>query len=60
MTEWVDFRLFGSGRRHDTERDEPAAEETPATGTGRCLLVLAGTEVKEIPEFVVTPAEAIR
>jgi hypothetical protein len=63
MSGWGDFRLFGSGRRHDAERDEALAKETPATGAGRCFLAMRGTEVKEIPEFVVTPqkrsAEAV-
>jgi hypothetical protein len=36
------------------------AKEAAATGVGRCFLAMTGTEVKEIPEFVVTPAIAIR
>ena len=60
MTGWGDFRLFGSGCCHDTERDEAVVEETPATGAGWSLLAMVSAEVKEIPEFVVTPAKAIR
>jgi hypothetical protein len=60
MTGWGDFRAAGSGRCHDTEREKPMAKETSATGAGRCFLAIADTEVKEIPEFVVTSAEAIR
>ena len=36
------------------------AEETPAARSGRCFLAMAGPEVKEVPEFVVTSAKAIR
>jgi hypothetical protein len=60
MTGWCDFRLVGSGRRHDAERENCMAKEASAAGTGRCFLTMAGTEVKEIPEFVVTSAKAIR
>src|ERR1700722_3431487 len=55
-----DFRATDSGHRHDVERDKPVTEETSAAGTGRCRLAIAGTEGKEIPEFVMTPAKAIR
>ena len=60
MTGWGDFRAAGSGRCHDTEREKTMAKETPATGAGRCFLAITDTEVKEIPEFVVTSPEAIR
>src|ERR1700704_2268783 len=55
-----DFRMCGSGRRHHAERDKPMAEETPAAGTGRRRLAVAGAKLKEVSEFVVTPAKAIR
>ena len=57
---WGDSRLFGSGRCHDAECNEPVAEKTPAAVTGRCFLAIAGPQVKEVPEFVATPAKAIR
>ena len=60
MIGWGDFRSAGSGLRHDAEREKPMAKETPATGADRRLVAIAGTEVKEIPEFVVTPAKAVR
>jgi hypothetical protein len=52
MTGWGDFR-------HDPEREKPMAKETPTAGSGRCLPAMAGTKVKKIPKFVVTPAKAI-
>ena len=52
--------MCGSGRRHHAERDKPMAEETPAAGTGRRRLAVAGAKLKEVSEFVVTPAKAIR
>jgi hypothetical protein len=55
-----DFRLSRLGGRHGTERDKPVAEETLMAGTGRCLLAMAGAQLKEVPEFVVTPAKATR
>src|SRR6202048_4513589 len=36
------------------------AEEAPAAGTGQGLLAMAGAKLKEVPEFVVTSAKAIR
>jgi hypothetical protein len=51
-----DFRLSGSGRRHGTESDEPVPEITLTAGTGRCVLAMAGADLKEVPKFIVSPA----
>jgi hypothetical protein len=55
-----DFRLCELGRCHDTECHESVAEEPPAAGTGPSFLAMADAELKEISEFVVAPAKAIR
>jgi hypothetical protein len=55
-----DLRSSGSGRRHGTERDETVPEVTLTAGTGRYVLAMAGAELKEVAEFVVSPAKAIR
>jgi hypothetical protein len=55
-----EFRPPGSGRRHHTKRDKPVAEETPDARAGRCRLAMTGAKVKEVSEFVMSPAKAIR
>ena len=36
------------------------SEKALATSAGRCVLALAGAEVKEVSKFVVTAAKATR
>jgi hypothetical protein len=60
MTEWGDFLPSGSDLRHDTDGANPMAEETPAAGTGRGLLAMARSELKEVAAFIVISAKAIR